>query len=82
MLDELGTSHVPALLFPLLEAIHGANGNPPRFGGGNAPRDLFLDSPLEVVTELVLEIQLNLASPEQRPQAKRHGVDQMPKSHF
>jgi hypothetical protein len=34
-----------------------------------------------VVADLVVEILLDLAAPEQRPQAKRHGVEQMPEAH-
>ena len=54
LLDELGSSHVATLLFALLEAVHGAQGGATRLFGGGAPGDLFLGSPLDVVTDLVL----------------------------
>ena len=81
MVHDVQAAHIAALLSSLVDPAEGTQGGIARFVGCHPARDLGLDSPFEMVAELVLEVLLDLIAAEQGAQSQAYRVEQAQQAH-
>jgi hypothetical protein len=81
VVDDADAARIPAFLLRLLDAAEPAQRRAARLIRRHAAGDIRLGLPGEVILDLVVEIAVDAAAPEERSQPERKGVDPAFESH-
>ncbi len=82
VLDEADSSHIAAFLLSLLNTAQGAQGSVARLLRCHAFSDIFLNLPLEVIADLLVQFLLDLLAAEQGAQPQRDRVEPAFETHL